>query len=886
MMLRADIATGETTLDRTDLRLEGALPLVLARQYRSGAPSGIFGAGWQHGLDRTLNVMADRVVYRDGLGRETVFEPVGVGMEARHPSGLTLQHHADVWVVFASPLVQDVFRKGASGSVLPLERLVDPNGNRIKFGYTGGRLAEITGSGGQRIRFVYAGGVVGQIVVTGADGRASAVRTFRYGMGNTLVAETDGLGQTTEYAYQDGLLVRTGSGSAAWLAQYDGDRRCIALWRSDGTAVTHLAYDALRQTTRAIGIDGQQTLYRYAPGTAGTVVLERINAACESFNYYYDEAQHLIGYSAPDGTVAMFQRLDPESGEHFQIDHESRFSNAVLGPGGLLQSVDGGTGGVYAFDYDERFNLVGLTTPLGAAWAFERDRKGRAAAVVSPAGRRVELRREGMALAVEDEEGIRLRLTPDLYGRVAVRTDRRGREQRFRYDAEGRLIGVEVGNGYRVAWEFDGVGRLVRIADSERAEVRRTYDSLGRMLSIESRQGALRLAYDLAGRMQGASGAAGEVQFAYDDQERLTRVEGPTRTAIFGYAAGHVTVTTGEERRVYSVHGELLEDHTPDSRHRQFQYGTRGELIAVEQEEGDDETSTFFEYDADGHLIGVVHDTEAVTLGYDPDGLLTTMGGEGRTLRLDYDARFRPATLHAGEATYRFVFDDGDRLMALEGDGVGCTFQYDALDRCTVFHSAGGTEQRTVAGTAERVAVGDSLAFFVAPHGAALVAEIGTLTLPLWGYEEMRLPQMPFAPRIVRTVVLGAEAALADASTEPGPPVERWSALARAEGFETGVPSATMLGLPWTVLDFFALARDRYDPHFTRRLPGALPHHQLDAARSPDDTLTGSHRTGVLHPRLWVGQAHGSYLASAPLTPSGSLSDVLVLRLYQTLTRS
>ena len=94
-----------------------------------------------------------------------------------------------------------------------------------------------------------------------------------------------------------------------------------------------------------------------------------------------------------------------------------------------------------------------------------------------------------------------------------------------------------------------------------------------------------------------------------------------------------------------------------------------------------------------------------------------------------------------------------------------------------------------------------------------------------------------------------------------------------------------MLGLPWPALDFFALARDRYDPHFARRLSGALPHSQPDAERSPDGELTGSHRTGVLHPRVWTEQAHGPRLASAPLNASGGLSNTLALRLYQTLTR-
>ena len=889
MTLRADIATGETTLDRIDLRLGGALALVLARQYRSGAPAGIFGAGWRHGLDRTLRVEADRVVYRDGSGRETVFAPVVVGMEARHPEGLTLQHHADVWVVFASPLAQDVFRKERrGGQVLLLERIVDPNGNRIKLEYAGERLTEIIGAAEQRIRFVYTGGVVGQIAVAGADGRASALRTFRYGAGGTLVAETDAAGRTMEYAYQGGLLVRAGTqGGAAWLAQYDGGRRCIALWRSDGTATHHLAYDDRRHATRAVSTDGRQTLYRHAIGAAGPVVLERVDAEGESLNYYYDEAQRLIGYSEPGGTAVTFQRLDPEKGERFQADYESRFSTAALGPSGLVESVESASEGSFGFEYDDRFNLVRLTTPLGAAWTFVRDRKGRVATIVSPAGRRADLRRDGATLTVEDAGGPRLRLTPDLFGRLAVRADRAGGEQRFRYDPEGRLVGVEVGDGYRVTWEYDAASRLVRVTDSERGEVRRPRDGAGRVLAAETGREAVRFTYDLAGRISAANGDAGEVRFAYDEQDRLVRAEGPQRATTFAYDGAHVMATMGDYRRTHGPHGELLEEHAPNGEVRRFQYGPSGELLVAEWEAGEAATSLLFEYDADGRLVRADREGDSVRFGYDPDGLLTTVEKDGEALRLDYDDRLRPAALHRGAASYRFAFDDSDRLTAWDGGEAEGSFQYDALDRCTAFRMDEAAERQMEAGVAERIPAGEGLAWVVAPRGLALVADVGGFPVPLWGREEMRLPPLRLDARIVRALVLGAEAALAPEPEESGPPVERWQALAGAEILGTGIPGSTVLGLPWPALDFFALARDRYDPHFARRLPGTLPQHQSDAAPAPDDVLTGSHRAGVLQPPVWTERAHGPHLAPRPpLVPPGGLPDDLALRLYRTLMHS
>jgi hypothetical protein len=381
-------------------------------------------------------------------------------------------------------------------------------------------------------------------------------------------------------------------------------------------------------------------------------------------------------------------------------------------------------------------------------------------------------------------------------------------------------------------------------------------------------------------------------------------------------------VTTGERREVYSAHGEPLEEHAPDGSIRRFQYGTTGELLVVEHEVEGETTTVLFTYDDDGRVTGAERGDAAVTFGYDPDGLLTTVEAGDRTLRLDYDVRLRPATLHIGELAYRFTFDDGDRLTAFARTGQGgrerepeaadtsppvsddtvalgtftpyvpqpaslseapFTFRYDELGRCVAYRA--GDEVKPEAGRVDRVPMEDGLAFVIAPRGIALVLETGDLALPLWGHEEMRLPQLSLDVRIVRSLVRGAEAALVARHDGPGPPVDRWQALAHAEGFETGVPSATALGLPWPILDVFALSRDRYDPHFARRLAGSLPHHQPDAACAPDDALTGSHRTGVLHPPVWAERAHGRHLAAAPLAPLGGVPDTLALRLYRMLTQ-
>src|SRR5690606_18987365 len=189
----------------------------------------------------------------------------------------------------------------------------------------------------------------------------------------------------------------------------------IALWNGDGTDVRHLAYDPVRQTTRALGLEGRPTLYRHV---AGRQVLEAISADGESVNYYYDEAQRLIGHSAPGGRVATFRRFDPEARTLLQIDHETRIAEAQCGEHGLVETVADAFGHVYALGYDERYALASLTTASGARWSFERDRQGRVAAIASPEGRRVQLQRTGDGIVVHDAEGPHLRIATDARGRA------------------------------------------------------------------------------------------------------------------------------------------------------------------------------------------------------------------------------------------------------------------------------------------------------------------------------------------------------------------------------------------------------------------------------------------------------------------------------------
>lgn len=833
MMLRADIATGRTTLDRLDLLLPGPLPLCLARTYRSdGAPT-VFGRGWQHGLDRSLRVEAERLLYSGAGGAELEFAPVPVGMEARHPAGPVLQHHADAYVVFASPLVQEVYpKRPAPDGALPLDRFEDPSGNRIQLSYARGRLAEVIDSTGRRVRFVYDGAQVGQVVLVGAGGQAEPIRSFRYGADGTLVREAGAAGQGTEYAYQDGLLVGvTGPAGLRLFAQYDAQRRCTALWHSDGSSAQHFAYDPLRQVTRAIGLDGRQILYRHV---LGRQVLEAVDAGGKSLNFYYDEIDRLVGRSAPCGSVATFQRIDPKARTVVQIDHETRVAEAQCGASGLVESVADAFGNRHVLGYDARYHLERVTSPLGAEWRFERDRQGRVTTIESPEGRYLRLRRTAQDLVVDDAAGTRLRCTIDARGRVVARTERGEDEQRFRYDAEGRLAGVESA-AYRLTLDYNGAGLLAHAADSERRVARWQRDAAGRVLALDAGgAGPVRLAYDRAGRVRNVAGPEGTLGFAYDPQNRLVAIEGPGPDVRFDYAEGAVTMRDGDTARTYNFLGDLMETRAPDGTVRRFGYGPSGEVLAVEREGAAGGQTRVFDYDEEGRLVQVTDEALDLAFSYDRDGLLTDVrAGSDERVALSYDGQCRPTTIEMNGATYRLDFAEGARLVgARQSDARVLAVRYDAYGRPAVERNDGA---------------GSALIAQVRGQGLALAVRVGATVVPVWGREGSPAPSLSIGERLVRALAFGPDGL---AGPDALPDVAGWTAwCAMLDVLGTEVPCADALAVPWPTLNLFALARGYYDPLYPASLPGTLPRHEPGA--SADDWVTGSHRTGYLQPHVW-----------------------------------
>ncbi|MFQ5571279.1 MAG: DUF6531 domain-containing protein [Rhodothermales bacterium] len=903
MVLRADIATGATSLYEMDLRLPGYIPLELARRYRSNNPrKGPLGYGWTFNYDIILRVESDRIIYRDASDREIYFRLVEVGNQVTHPDEhLVLQHHPDAYIIFASPVLQQVFLKAkAKGSLYRLNRVEDLNKNTIECLYKGPHLIGFIDTAGRQVHCTYADDHLASIRVTEAGDTAHGerVRSFRYdGQGN-LIAVADAARREAVYAYDDHLMVAyTNRLGGIQYARYDKERRCLALWYSDGSMVRRIAYDDLRQTTRVTDSQGAQLLCRHL----GDTVLAHIDPDGRQRDYYYDEQARLIGFTTVGRDITAFQRLDPDTGTLNHLDGGERVAFFTFNASGLAEHVADGFDNQYRLAYDERGNLIRLTTPTEAVWTFERDARGRVTEVISPEERRVRLSysKDGCTRTVTDDLGLLVEETCDLFGRITERVDALDRRQHRVYDLDGRLATVKIEGGYEVRFTYDAEGHLTGTTDSRHRDSKLRYDAFGRLVERTDPDGQRwQFQYDPEGRLVTVQRQGQTARFAYDWHGRLVQaVAFDGRTESYAYEEGGVVGVRQEDSestRTYTPLHELTGDTLPDDTTRRFEYGPSGELLAASW----GEESLTLMYDEEGRLATMDRGDATLIFAYDSDGGLQAIeGGQDPRLALRYDQRGRMTEILLGSETVaQLTYDRGDRLASLDlQTGSRYTFAYDRLDRLEerTVHAVDGTtaSQRfrtkdtavradtLVPSLAEQDGAPVQVVLFQTRYSLVLAAQVQGLDVPIWVQQHYFAPwDTNLIPMTVRAALHGA-ASLLEGKTMPlGPELlRRWEKEAheRVQVGYTDVPLSRQVGRPWRMLDRRFLDRALYDATYPHKTPGFLAHHQPDPARSSDALMTGTHMNGYLKPRVWGDRSFGRDLAGVveAHTPGGLTPD-------------
>jgi RHS repeat-associated protein len=534
------------------------------------------------------------------------------------------------------------------------ESLVDQAGQKVEYYYDRqGRLNRVKDADGWSTAYRYDD----KHRLSGIEYPDGVSETFAYYHTGRVAERRDVSGVLERYAYRGGVTRVSRVGGEGWEQGHDAEGR--PLWRQDGAG---------RRETSTWSEGGQLLGRRYGDGSL--------------INLAYDDQGRLISQES-------------STGNHLRFTYDDR---------GRLRSLDR-NGGVTRYQYDERGNVMVVTSPAGRTTRFEHDAKGRPISVTDGAGRktRVEFNERGMLVRQEEPGGATTRWEFDDRGRVLRLVDPLGAvseyqyqanglltrvlvpgvpEARFEYDAQGRLV-AEAQNGQRAEYGYDQAGRLTLIRHGNGAEERLAYHPDGRLAEQKDPLcNVTRWKYGAGGRLQELNLPSGlVVRYEQSKPGQLRTSLGNATTEVQRDVGSRVIrirdATGGTQLLESDAEGRLLRQISPLGREQRFQYDPDGLLTEVILPSGG---GWRFNHDRSALLDEIrFPDATGLRLKYDPAGRLSSQGRSwGGPVNNRYDAlgRLVERTNARGQAV-RYAYDAAGRLVSRASPEETWTYRYD-----------------------------------------------------------------------------------------------------------------------------------------------------------------------------------------------------------------
>ncbi|MFF5761917.1 DUF6531 domain-containing protein [Streptomyces tanashiensis] len=679
-----DVATGEMTLQQTDLSLPGSLPLVLGRTHLSDYRYGQwFGPSWASTLDERLELdpSGAGAVWAREDGSLLVYphlpvpggEPVlplegprlallhGGQEEDRTTYQVTDPHTGLTRCFTGSPYQPSI------GYWLTAIR--DRNDNCIAFSRRpDGSPTAVTHSGGYTVQVTTANARVHALALRTPAG---PVTVMRFGH--------DEHGHLTEVFNDSDLSLRL---------SYDPDGR-ITSWTDRNDSSYRYVYDSAGRVVRTIGPDGclsatfsydthpetGDRITRFTDSTGATkvyVLNDRLQVVSETdalghtVRRTWDRYDRLLSVTGPLGHTTTYDwdeqgnrtRITWADGQTSTASYDERnLPTTVSAPGGVVRTLA----------YDDRGNRTAETDPTGATTLFTYDRAGRLTAVEDALGNVTHVQCDGAGLPVMVTDPLqgRSRYERDSFGRPVRITDTLGATTHLEWTVGGRPARRVEPDGTQQSWTYDGEGNCVAYTDAMGAISRFEYTHFDR---LSARTGPDGLRYE----------------FAYDTELRLTTVTDP-RHLTWRYAydsTGRLVSETDFDSRVlsysYDAAGRLTERLNGAGQRVGFAYNELGQVTSKDASG----SLTSYAYDASGRMARITSPESELSRTWDLSGRVLSETVNGRTTTFAYDAagrrsgRTTPTGAHSG-----WTYDAAGRRSALRTGGRTITFERDTVGR-------------------------------------------------------------------------------------------------------------------------------------------------------------------------------------------------------------
>ncbi|WP_436263250.1 RHS repeat-associated core domain-containing protein [Pseudomonas brassicacearum] len=639
------MVTGEELLTLEDGTLDGRLPFVFTRLYRTSAAEldvGL-GHGWSHALAHRLLIEGEEVIWVDQENRRTSFPRPNLQRPAIHNSlaraAIYLSSEPDELIV-AQPGEGPPFLHFRDGHLIALSDRYD---NRLTIQRNiYGDISRLDNGAQRSLRLRYEHRHLVAIdyqsfhperLPDEAWCTEQTLATYRYDARWRLIEATNAAGESERYDYDDRhiILQRQLVGGASFYWEWQGVGpavRCVRHWASFA-----------------------QLDSRYTWGEDGSVIVQNLDGSQEV--YVHDDRARLV------------RQVDSDGGEHLKA-------------------------------YDEQGRLIAEQDPLGAVTEYRYDDVGRLVALIPPEGEPTSYEYRNGFLHARHRGKAVWTYRRNTRGDVIVLIDPDGRRTEYAYDAHGQLLATYAPDGGEHRFTWSRLGQLTEETLPDGSQRHFSYDTLGRLLTRQDEHGAVtHYQWDAVGRLlqttlpTGATrawsyNAYGKVTAERDELERITRYEyaddlhlvsrrlNPDGSELkYRYDSARLLLTeieneSGEKYQLDYTPGGLIRQETGfDGQRTGYAYDLNGHLLEKTEFGADgSQRITAYQRDTAGRLLRkTLPDGATIDYRYDALGRLVSVDDGHWPLAYEYDAQDRLVVEHQGWATLRYRYDSVGRLI-------------------------------------------------------------------------------------------------------------------------------------------------------------------------------------------------------------------------------
>lgn len=652
-----NVCTGNFTIEKQDLVVESAFPLVFKRTFNSfGHYHGVLGNKWQHNYEEQLTILdngqkiklllddsrefvferqatgysctktpfyrleqvSDGYIVMDVYGVTYKFSSLGNLMTKATAKGQTLLYHYDKMQRLIKVSNQDQFlrlRYNLSGH---LESVMDPQFNVVTFEYEENSLIAVVRPNGAKESYKndWRGNIES---ITNA--RGITVLKNKYDFLGRVVSQEFPDGNIMTFSYDDKKLVTTVVERNGGTTYYHRDDQYRHVKTEDDLGQITIRYNDQNRMTQTIDRNGYVTRYEYNESGKLSKVTNALN---EVTIFDYNEDGFVQSIVQANGAKVIMQYQD-----------------------NLLVAATDALGHKTRYHYNDKKELVEVSYPDGSQEVFTYNDKGQVASVQDAFGGITSLQYDdcGRVSDVENPLGGHRTYEYDSVGNLVRFTNELGLTQSFTYTPLNKVETVTDFDGKSVYYEYNELGKVSKFRNKDEQTTIYQYDDMWNISSITMpNQAIVKYKYDLHNRISMVVNPLGDkVTFEYDANGNRTVVNHPDGTSSrFEYdALNRCTSVQKPDGRVtqytYNSMNKVEKVLLPNGRFVKMTYDLQGQLIMRQDSHGRTE---HFEYTSMGQLSRYIDSNDHITeYRYNPGGQLCSVRGPlGNVYRYEYDA--------------------------------------------------------------------------------------------------------------------------------------------------------------------------------------------------------------------------------------------------------